>query len=552
MEIYRILLICICCIGVDRSYAQVYKWVDDKGRIQFSDRPQKGKEEFVTSNKYAKTPQKKAVNQSIKYVPSNIAQNSNAYPKLLTLEIRNLLLKRKYSELNKILHRAQTSSEQNILSEGTLFTAYKSFRIHDESYERIFNKWIEIFPNSYQPYLARANYYHKMGWSSRGGKWASETENKKIDLMKIYFSKSLKDIAKVVELYHKTMLSYGLLIDILVAQGSRSEVDKVAIKALEINPTSYVVRSTYLKSLRPRWGGSYKQMEAVANASLEYINENPKFKFLEGLILKDAGDVARSRGNYNVADAIYTKALDFGENHEVLMARGKNRIKKKDYTNAIKDLSRAIMLHAEDSDYYYYRSKSYRFSKQFDLALSDIKTAEQLSPNDKNIPEQKKYLSNDLERLGNELYEVEKYKESINKHNLSISLIRNDGSKYYNRALSLIKLGDLDTAQKDLKQAIMLNPKNFNYVRALDYNVLSTREEWEQIVVYWNNFIEFVPSSSRAHVEIGGTYYRKRDYETSLKHYKKAADMGSIQGKKYYEDLKFRLVMAKQKKSIKK
>jgi tetratricopeptide (TPR) repeat protein len=549
---YAVLFISL--LNLECSYAEVYKWVDDKGRIQFSDRPKIGSiPDNQDVNKQPTYQNKKsdfrATNKTLHFSLQNIP-DTGAYPKSIKLKIRKQFIQKKFSVLNRVLHRAQIASEENIEAENALYASYSAFRVPDISYETIFNQWVEDFPNTYQPYLARASYYYNMGWHSRGGKWANGTPKENIDLMKEYFIKSYGDLMKSIQLNDKSMISYSILIDILNTQGNDNEARIVTDKAIEMNPASYVVRSTYLMGLRPRWGGSYEEMTRFANDSLEHIDKNPKIQLLVGLILKDAADVARSNDHYELADEGYSKALEIGENSVVLMARGKNNISRKNYDLSIKDLDRAIELYPEDSDFYYYRSKAYRLSKKYEQAISDIKLAEQLAPMDKDIKTLKKILSDDLHRAGYDLYDQEKYDDAIVKYNLSINLDSTGANKYHNRAYSFIALGMLDKASKDFKRAIMLDPTEFRYVQSLDHHILSQQSEWDQIIVYWNNFLTFVPDSSRTYVELGGAYYHKGDFDKSLQNYKKAAEMGNLKGEKLHKDLRMKLIMTNQKKHI--
>ena len=444
---------------------------------------------------------------------------------------------KKFNDLNLILDSAQSASIINPVAEDSLFTAYASFDIEDLSYEMLFNAWVEETPDSYQSYLARAVYYYRLGWDSRGAKWTSETKEEQINEMEQYFGKALNDIAVALKINHQSMLAYFMLIGITNAQGRDDESAMVVRKALNINPASYKVRSYYLKFLAPRWGGTVEQMKAFIDESLIHVQKNPKLSLLEGFLYSEVGDMQSTVKKYSTADKLYTKALTYGDNHEVFWKRAKSSYRQKNDRAALEDINRAIELYSDNADYYYWRSKIYGVLKKYQKASSDIERAAKLKPNKKSIQKQRKWIISKLTNQGYELGKSRKSESAIEKYTAALHLDPNNAYLHYRRGRALVDKYKYESARSDLEMAIKLDPNNYDYYALLDW-VLAKRKDWNLIIKYWDQYILLNPDNGRAYVERGGAYYHKGDTASAVRDAKVAADMGNPEGKEAYE--KFR------------
>lgn len=541
MDIYRILLIVLCFIGTHNAFAKMYRWVDENGRVQFSDRPPTHEQSNIEADKKTGSAGKKtdsaSKSRSTLTIKKENISDGETYSGSIILKIRRLIQQKKFNALNQILHKYQTDSESDILAEEDLFTAYDAFDIDDESYDALFNAWIEASPESYQPYIARAEYYYSLGWASRGNKWVSETKKEKFVEMANYFGKALEDIATALKINSHSMVPYYLLIGITNTQDKDDEMALIARKALEINPASYKVRSRYLYALTPRWGGSFEQMQAFIDESLVHVSKNPRLSLLEGYIYAEAGEMQALVKKYSLAEELYTKALTYGENHGTLKERGENSYRRENYKDALIDLDRAIEMYPEDGSYYYWRSKTYSKLQQFGKAVADQERAYQLDPDDEYIQSHRKRLASKLTRRGYELRKNRNHAEAVEKYNAALRLAPDDADIYYRRARAFVGQNQLDSALSDLKIAIRLDANDINYYLLLDW-VLAKRRDWNQIIRYWDQYIELNPDNSRAYVERGGAYYRNGDIKSAVSNAKFAADMGNLEGKEAYE--KFR------------
>lgn len=86
-------------------------------------------------------------------------------------------------------------------------------------------------------------------------------------------------------------MGFDLLISIeMVAPTSGS--DRPLVERARANwPDSFLIRKPYMHRLKPRWGGSYGEMQAFADAAQSFAQTNPRLKFLQGFIYVDQGQM---------------------------------------------------------------------------------------------------------------------------------------------------------------------------------------------------------------------------------------------------------------------
>ena len=246
-------------LSTNFSFAQIYKWVDENGRTQFSDKPHpKAQEKKVKGA----SKQGGSVNNAVENKKQHVTVAHKSLLNSNVLKLRSMLNKKEYYALNKTIAQLDASYKSNKISEDVWFTAYESFKINNTSFTSLFDTWISTTPDSYQPYLARAIFHYQMGWLSRGGKWASETKEEQINEMSTHFNKSSEDLIQALNLNGPAAISYNYLIGITNALGRDDEAERYMRKALEISPASFNIRYHYIETLAPRWGGSLDEMQA--------------------------------------------------------------------------------------------------------------------------------------------------------------------------------------------------------------------------------------------------------------------------------------------------
>ena len=535
MKNCRNIVILFSFLIVNTSYAQIYKWTDEHGRTQFSDKPHPDAKEVNVKG----GPGKKQIASAPTQTKVVTARSGNTvFPDSVIPRLRTLLEHKKFKQLNKDLHQLQLAYESNDLNEPPLFTAYDAFSISHKKFQPLFDSWVTTTPKAYQPYLARAKYYYDLGWSARGGRWASETEQKQMNEMSAYFKKASDDLMFAIERNPKTIVPYYTLMGIMTTLGRDDETERLMRKALKIKPASFNIRSKYLNALKPRWGGSIDKMKTFIDESLLYSSKNPKLNLLEGFVYAEAGDMQVTVRKHNVAITLYSKSLEYGDYHYTLYKRGKSLFKREKYQEALDDFNRAIKLQPDSSLYYYRRALTYIDMKKYNDALKDIHFAYQLDPYDEDILYARKWLAANYSGQKYDLQQSVEVSDEVEKYNLALEKHPDNASFYYERSKVHMKERNIDQALDDIKKAIELDPNEINYTLLIDY-ILARNSEWGEVIKYWNRFIKLNPDNSQAYLEISGTYYHNGDLESAVENAKISANLGNHEGmvsfRKFYQ-----------------
>ena len=533
MKTLAALIFVTLLVYVQASGAQIYKKIDENGKVHFSDQPFP-KEHEATDAKLKNTSSVDSLRQS--RVAETVSKRVFIYSDSLTFKIRELLRKKKFIELNKLLRTFHLDASRDIESESQLFLAYRAFDISSPAYEALLTEWVEATPMDYQPYLARAEYFYRFGWFYRGNKWKSETLQFQVDVMDSYFNRAKQDAAKGVDLNRQALNGYYILAAISHIQSREEEARKYVDQAIKINPATYYVRAMHMRLSTPSWGGSFEVMRAFSEESLQYVDRNSKLEWLVGLVYSEVARSRRTSGQYTVAGGLYDKALEHGENPRTLVDRGMNYYFQKIYKLAADDFTQAIKIDPEDSEPYRWRANAYIQLNEIDKALADVEFARQLKPHNKEIAKLAKTVASYVRKQAFDLAEKMQLVDAVDKYNAAIRLDPSDASAYYWKAKALTSQYQYTEAIHSLQKSIDRDPDHYYSYLQIDY-ILSKSRQWGDIARFWEKYIDRNPEDSRAYLEVSGTYYHKGDMKLAALNAKKAADLGNPEAKSFYDKL---------------
>jgi hypothetical protein len=156
----------------------------------------------------------------------------------------------------------QGQFEAGKMSGDDLRAAFRDFYATDPDLAPKFDNWVAKFPSSYVARVARAVYYKKVGFESRGTAYIADTSKAQIDGMNAAFEKAVADLRASETMSPKPFLTYFHLLDIGNAAGAKEQLRAIYDLASRLDPTSYAIRLKYLNTLQTRWGGSLKEMQS--------------------------------------------------------------------------------------------------------------------------------------------------------------------------------------------------------------------------------------------------------------------------------------------------
>jgi tetratricopeptide (TPR) repeat protein len=323
-----------------------------------------------------------------------------------------------FEKINEALKVLEDKYEGDQVSEDELSNALQGFTGQSIELENNYNSWVSAFRNHYQPYLARGVYYFTLGREKRGTGKFKDLTNSQYEEMNLYFRKAMADFEKSISINPKLVHPYGFMVRIATITGEDETKDKLFARALKVNPYSLVVRTDYLDSLVPRWGGSIEAMNSFILSSRPYYQRNPRLKVLEGAVDKELGYQQMLEGNYSEAIDLLSKALQQGDDVTAYFLRGlvydrigkfqaalqdfdkaialkpyyvsaieariNCEIKSKDLEKALVDANRLIEIVPLNENYFDLRGFIHSLLGNYDKSVSDYEQASRLNPDNNN------------------------------------------------------------------------------------------------------------------------------------------------------------------------
>ena len=203
-------------------------------------------------------------------------------------KVRELFQARRFAELSSLLDRYQASCDRDIRNEFAVRDAFLAVAAGTPSAKALLDDWVEGAPRgSWVPLTARATCFLAIGRKARGVKPAAGAAAPRA--ADANFLQAVDDLERSLKLMPRQLQGYLVLMEICQYLGDQERGARVAKKALELYPKSYLIRHRRLTSLAPRWGGSYDAMERFARESAQFADANPRLRILAGMAPWDRG-----------------------------------------------------------------------------------------------------------------------------------------------------------------------------------------------------------------------------------------------------------------------
>jgi tetratricopeptide (TPR) repeat protein len=194
--------------------------------------------------------------------------------------LRTLLVHGRFADLTRYFEAYQVQFELDYRYEHWLVEAVSAFDTKEPEMDDLLDAWVAFSPRSFAPYLVRGAHRVTRGFVKRGGKLASETPDENFRGMDEAFVEASADLERALELLPKLMAAHLWLLTISMAQSGDSHA--IYERAVASCPNCFLPRAAYMKSLVPKWGGSFEEMAAVAIEAGTL--PNPRLRFLPGYV----------------------------------------------------------------------------------------------------------------------------------------------------------------------------------------------------------------------------------------------------------------------------
>jgi tetratricopeptide (TPR) repeat protein len=195
----------------------------------------------------------------------------------------------------------------------------------------------------------------------------------------------------------------------------------------------------------------------------------------------------------------------------VWFMRGHGWLDKKEYDNAIKDLTEAIRLRPGSVRNYNARGVAWRESKRYDRAIEDLSEAIRLNPKDP-YPHTNR---------GEAWYHKGDYDKAIADEDEALRLDPKFTHAWLRRGDAWLAKKELTKAIADYTEAIRLDPK---YVRALNSrgSVWQLKKEYDKAIADYTEAVRHDPKYAGAFSNRGYVWRLKKEYDKAIADYTEA------------------------------
>jgi tetratricopeptide (TPR) repeat protein len=444
-----------------------------------------------------------------------------SHPGITRLEIVEMLRAREFEALTAILETRNERALADAREEWELGRVVDAFAIRDDDLADEFDDWIQASPDSFAPLIAAASQRFVLAFMQRGTRTARETTPEQFSGMSEQLGLLVEDVQAALSKEPRLSEAYVLLIDAARAGGTQLDCGNFAKLGLEVMPASYRIRSALAICRLPRWGGSYRRIEAIAKAADPFFADNPQLAALHGIVDWDRGRDAKGARSIE----LLTSALNSGAAARYYTDRAAEYRSAKRFEESLEDIDAALELAPDSPDLLVDRMYSLLGLGRHDEIPALIELVEAIDPLNTDLPGFKDYA---LKVAAYEAHTMQKGKQhaaSIDRLNQGLAIDAGDAQAYFVRGRGYLQAGDHDKALEDFETAIRLDDSYFAAYVNLDY-ILALRGEWPRIIAMWDAYLAKYPNDGKAVFERAGAIRHGGDETRGWQEAQKACDMG--------------------------
>lgn len=227
----------------------------------------------------------------------------------LQSEIVGLVGKRDYAGLERLLSARQQRYEQDASTEQELENAYRAFRRLGGDAEPALREWSEKMPQSYAAHAAHGVYYLWRGIEARGTRYANDTPDEQMHAMRVLVARAKAELERSLPLTAKPHISHLSFVTLYRYAGDDESGERHYAEGLKVAPQSLSLRMARMTSLEPRWGGSYRAMEALAKEAAAQLGDPAAAARLAARVPAQRAWESQSRKDFKGALRFYDEAL---------------------------------------------------------------------------------------------------------------------------------------------------------------------------------------------------------------------------------------------------
>ncbi len=382
------------------------------------------------------------------------------------LVLLGLLENRQLSELRELINGYQEAYESGSDSESKIVFVLETLANSEPTYVDIINDWVTSSPGDYIPHLVRAWSYYDLAWSWRGHRLREDTSSDRLEKMQAYLSLAADDLSKAIELKPRLPAADALAIKLLMLLDGRQYMRSTLEESLQLNPDSVQVRSSYLWTLKPEWGGKAETLVAYVNEVKKAAETYPQLQPLLGYSDYIFAAALARKKEYEQAAEHFDFAVQHGADHLVYRDRGINYYRLGKYDLALVNLDESLRLWPQASETLRWRSFTYQQLGRKDEALADLDLAVRLTPMNRYVLLAYARLSRKMRR----------YEQVLGNYERALYYNSDDAAIWFEKGMhNSHELLNFRAAELEFKKATELAPGEadywYEYAAVLHYNV---------------------------------------------------------------------------------
>ncbi|KPK17806.1 MAG: hypothetical protein AMJ62_00810 [Myxococcales bacterium SG8_38] len=448
----------------------------------------------------------------------------NDLPDKLTLQ--SLLREKRFEELSSHIESFQAVFEQDFKKEKWLSVGIEAFDTADRQIGKLIDQWVKATPDSFAPYLARAEHKAALAWHYRGTNWARLTSSKRFAKMRKILVPALSDLERALELRPNLTEARSTQLDIVKGLGADLATKAEIMEAgLRHCPYCFGIRAMYLQAIEPRWGGSYELMDRKA-ADWQFTEQNPRLRELMGFSDVDRCSLLVSEKEPEQALSYCDRALAHGKYVTFLSTKAAAMVRLERYDEAIELFSQALEILPQRVRSLNGRGHALMEAERYEEATRDLVLATRLDAVNAQAGNNLHHILAKLVRMAYYQAEAGEVEAAIATYDRVLAMHPRYSDAFSYRGHAYDKKGDLAQAEKDYLRAIELDPTNVDTYRGLDH-VLFKQNRLDDIIRHWNRYLKRRPRDATALLERGGAYYRQGERELAKRDVTKACRLGN-------------------------
>ena len=438
----------------------------------------------------------------------NDGVDADGYPRRYVdrVGLRSLLAFHKFAELTNYFEQFQAAFEADPRKEYWPIDAGEAFESAEPEIVADLDAWVAATPQSFAPYLARGTHYVAAMWARRGEDYASKTAAEDLGAMRDAGHKATADLDRALELRPRLVAAMRDELRVGMVTSDLERLSAMRERATKACPDCLQIRASYLRSLTPRWGGSYEAMRAFVAESPPRLN--PRFRALAGYEDLDRAELATIARKYPEALAAIDRATNLGDCWEYPAERGQILRALERYDEAAASLDRAAAQRPMEASIVGARAIVQYGRKEYLMAGRDLLMTLRIDPTDSDATTNLPYVLRGIVYQTHRLDLAGKHEDALEAGELGLEIGPTD--RDVNGIYARTVLGDATTPDRIavIQAHVAESPGDFRAVQQLDY-ALSKQggQPFEHIAQMWTAYLALRPDDGRAYIERAGTYH---------------------------------------------